>query len=31
MNWFLVVEGEGISNDNQYGEVNKIWMHVYFF
>jgi hypothetical protein len=29
--WFLVVEGERVSNENQNGEVNKIWMHVCLF
>jgi len=28
---FLVVEGERVSNENQKGEVNKIWMHVCLF
>jgi hypothetical protein len=30
-NNFLVVEGERVSNENQKGEVNKIWMHVCLF
>jgi len=29
--WFLVVEGERVSNENQKEEVNKIWMHVCLF
>ena len=29
--FFLVVEGEKVSNENQKGEVNKIWMHVCLF
>ena len=28
---FLVVEGEGVSNENRKGGVNKIWMHVCLF
>jgi len=27
----LVVEGERVSNENQKGEMNKIWMHVCLF